>query len=86
MKKGNESDALRLKIVNRISRIEGQLKGVRRMLDEDVECLDVLTQILAARSAMSTLGIELLKEDMLCKSRDRKSIDEVYLNKLFSLT
>ena len=72
------------KILNRLSRIEGQMKGIRRMVQEKNQCLDVITQIMAVRSAMSMLGIELLKEDVLCK-KEKKEIDEAYVKKLFTL-
>ncbi len=77
-------EAVQQKILNRISRIEGQLKGVRRMIEEKNQCLDVITQIMAVRSAMSMLGIELLKEDVLCH-KGKREIDEAYVKKLFTL-
>lgn len=47
---------------NRISRICGQVEGLRRMIDEDRYCVDILTQIAAARSALDALGVSLLSE------------------------
>ena len=75
---------VRQMIGDRLSRIEGQLKGVRRMVDEEDGCLDVITQIMAVRSALSMLGIELLKEQALCKN-GRAKIDEAFVKKLFTL-
>ena len=72
-------------ILHRLSRIEGQLKGIRRMVEQKNQCLDVITQIMAVRSAMSMLGIELLKEDVLCKKDGSRKIDEAYVKKLFTL-
>jgi DNA-binding FrmR family transcriptional regulator len=72
------------KIFNRISRIEGQLKGIHRMVEEKGQCLDVITQIMAARSALSMLGVELLKADILCQ-KGQRVIDEEYIKKLFIL-
>lgn len=85
MKRSSSEQDVRDKVVSRISRIEGQLKGIRKMLQGDTECLDVITQVLAVRSAISVLGIELLKEDMLCHAKDKKTIDEAYIKTLFSL-
>lgn len=78
-------DEIRRTMLNRISRIEGQLKGIHRMVEEKNQCLDVITQIMAIRSAMSMLGIELLKEDILCKKKDKQEISEDYLKKIFAL-
>lgn len=74
------------KILNRISRIEGQLKGIRRMVENEKECIDVITQITAIREAVSMLGIEMLRNDFVCKwEGDRKSLDERYLKSLFKM-
>ena len=44
-------------ILSRIARIEGQLKGVRRMVEEEKDCLQVITQITAIREAVAMLGV-----------------------------
>lgn len=72
-------------ILNRISRIDGQIKGIRRMIEEEKECLDVITQITAIRAAVSMLGMEILKNDFLCKRQENKKIDEAYLKTLFKI-
>lgn len=48
------------KIKARVNRISGQINGINRMLDEDRYCLDILDQISAVRSALDSLGVELL--------------------------
>ena len=48
------------KIKLRANRIAGQVAGIQRMLEEDRYCVDILTQIGAARSALDALGVELL--------------------------
>ncbi len=48
------------KIKSRVNRIAGQVAGIRRMVEEDRYCVDVLNQIAAVRSALDALGIELL--------------------------
>ena len=40
------------KILNRLSRIEGQVRGIARMVDEDRYCIDLLTQLRAVRAAL----------------------------------
>ena len=47
-------------LYNRLSRIEGQIKGLMRMLDESRYCLDILTQVTAVSSALSAFSRELL--------------------------
>lgn len=52
----------RKRLKSRINRIVGQAQGIGRMVDEDRYCVDILTQIAAVRSALDTLGVELLTE------------------------
>ncbi len=49
------------KLLNRLSRVEGQLRGIRKMVEEDRYCIDVLTQIQAARAALAKVESEMLK-------------------------
>lgn len=80
----NEKEAQE-KVLNRIARIEGQLKGIRRMVEEKKECIDIITQITAIREAVSMLGIEMLKNDFVCKWEGKRKIDEAYLKSLFKM-
>jgi DNA-binding FrmR family transcriptional regulator len=48
----------------RLSRVEGQVRGIARMVDEDVYCIDVLTQISAATRALETIGLALLDDHL----------------------
>ncbi|HEU0257235.1 MAG TPA: metal-sensitive transcriptional regulator [Microbacteriaceae bacterium] len=48
--------------LRRLRRIEGQVRGVSRMLDEDHYCIDILTQISAITSALHAVGVGLLEE------------------------
>jgi DNA-binding FrmR family transcriptional regulator len=50
------------KLLNRLSRIEGQVRGIARMVDEDRYCIDILTQLQAARAALARVETEMLKE------------------------
>ncbi len=49
-----QSDETRIAMTNRLHRIQGQLRGVETMLNENRECRDVLQQLLAARSAVNS--------------------------------
>ncbi|WP_163364538.1 metal-sensing transcriptional repressor, partial [Escherichia coli] len=52
------------KLLNRLSRIEGQVRGVARMVEEDRYCIDVLTQLRAVRAALSRVETEMLKDHL----------------------
>ena len=52
------------KLLNRLNRIEGQVRGIARMVDEDRYCIDILTQIQAVRAAVSRVETELLKDHL----------------------
>ncbi len=47
-------------VQQRLRRIEGQVRGLQRMVDDDTYCIDVLTQISAATKALQAVAIELL--------------------------
>ena len=49
------------KLLNRLARIEGQVRGVARMVEDDRYCIDVMTQIRAVRAALSRVESEILK-------------------------
>lgn len=50
------------KIQNRLKRIEGQVRGVRRMVDEETYCVDILTQLSSIVSASEKVALMLLKD------------------------
>jgi CsoR family transcriptional regulator, copper-sensing transcriptional repressor len=52
------------KLINRLNRIEGQVRGVARMVEEDRYCIDVLTQIQAIRSALARVETEMLRDHL----------------------
>lgn len=80
----NENKNNDQKLSNRISRIEGQLKGVRKMLEKKDDCINIITQITAIREAVTMLGIELMKDDLGCQPKN-KQLNEKYLKTLFKL-
>jgi DNA-binding FrmR family transcriptional regulator len=49
------------KLLNRLSRIEGQVRGITRMVEEGRYCIDVLTQLQAVRAALGRVEAEMLK-------------------------
>jgi CsoR family transcriptional regulator, copper-sensing transcriptional repressor len=48
----------------RLRRVEGQVRGLQRMVDEDAYCIDVLTQISAATRALQSVALELLDDHL----------------------
>ena len=65
------SDEQKKKLANRLSRIEGQIRGIRKMVDEDAYCNDVLVQSAAALAALRAFNRELLRSHLNhCVVRD----------------
>ena len=50
--------------LQRLRRIEGQVRGLQRMIDEDKYCIDILTQISAATKALESVALGLLEEHL----------------------
>ena len=58
-------------ITKRLSRIEGQVRGVSKMVDADTYCIDVLTQVSAIRAALDKVALELVRDHAQhCLSND----------------
>jgi len=51
-------------VINRLSRIEGHVRGIKRMVEEDTPCPDLLVQVAAVRSALNSVG-QIILEDHL---------------------
>ena len=49
-------------LLKRLSRVEGQVRGIARLVAEDTYCLDVLTQISAVKAALDEVGMRLLED------------------------
>lgn len=66
-------------LTNRLSRIEGQVRGVRNMLESDAYCTDILVQVSAIQAALNAFNRELLANHIrTCVADDiRKGNDEV---------
>lgn len=73
-KKTMRSEEEKKVLMNRLKRIEGQLKGVMKMVDEDVYCNDILIQASAISAAMNSFSKVLLKKHLeTCVVEDLKS-------------
>lgn len=49
------------RLANRLHRIEGQVRGIERMVESDRYCIDVLTQVSAVKTALDSLALEILQ-------------------------
>ena len=61
-------------LINRLNRIEGQIRGIRGMIEADAYCTDVITQVAAAGAALSSFNRELLSAHIkTCVADDIKN-------------
>ena len=51
-------------LLARLHRAEGQVRGIARMVDEDVYCIDILTQVSAATKALESVALTLLEDHL----------------------
>lgn len=73
-------------LANRLSRIEGQVRGLRRMLEEDCYCVDILTQVGATTAALNSFTGELLSTHIrTCVAEDIRSGQEEKLDELIKV-
>jgi len=71
-------------LAKRLNRIEGQVRGLNKMVDEDRYCVDILTQIAAVRSALDAVALQLLRghthgcvQDAIRSGHGEPAIDEL---------
>lgn len=60
MKTTHREDEEYRKLMNRLNRVEGQVRGVKKMLEEEQYCVDILTQVSAIQAALNAFNKELL--------------------------
>ena len=73
-------------LLNRLSRIEGQVRGIRGMLEKDAYCVDILVQVAAANSALNSFSKELLSQHLrTCVAEDLRSGSDDKLDELIRL-
>lgn len=69
-------------LLDRLSRIEGQVRGLRKMLEEGRACEDVLTQLLAARSSLEQAGLLILDRHIVDCIVPEGALDGASLDRL----
>lgn len=69
--------ASKKQLLNRLRRVEGQIRGLQRLIDEDKPCADVLVQMAAARSALDEVGVRLIAFGMKdCLKEQEENCEE----------
>ena len=82
-RKKERSEEEKRMLINRLSRIEGQIRGIRGMVEKDAYCPDILTQASAAASAINGFARQLLSEHIrTCVAEDMRSGNEQALDEL----
>lgn len=73
------TDEERARILNRLRRLEGQIRGLQSMIESGKDCEDVLTQVMAAKSALNQVGLHVIGHSMkrCMLDKDEKSRDEL---------
>ena len=73
------------RLTHRLNRIEGQVRGLREMLQKDAYCTDILTQVSAVNAALNSFSRELLSEHIhTCVADGLLSGDESVVDELMS--
>lgn len=73
------------RLTNRLSRIEGQVRGLREMLQKDAYCTDILTQVSAVNAALNSFSRELLSEHIhTCVADGLRSGDDSVVDELMT--
>ena len=73
-------------LMNRLSRIEGQIRGIRGMLEKDAYCTDILTQTAAANAALNAFGRELLGSHIRsCVANDIRNGKDETIDELLAI-
>jgi DNA-binding FrmR family transcriptional regulator len=68
----------RKKIVNRLKRVEGQIRGLERLVENGAPCLDILTQVSAVTAAVKRAGTEVIRlslEQCMAEASTRQKTD-----------
>ena len=73
------------KLVNRLSRIEGQIRGIKKMVEEDAYCTDILIQVAAVNAALNSFNKELLASHIkTCVAEDIRNGRDETIDELVS--
>ncbi|MCB0446242.1 MAG: metal-sensing transcriptional repressor, partial [Gelidibacter sp.] len=72
------------KSINRLNRIEGQIRGLKKMIEDDVYCIDIISQTSSVRSALKGLEDTLLEQHLsscvvsqIKNGKEKKAVEEI---------
>jgi len=72
------------KSINRLNRIEGQIRGLKKMIEDDIYCIDVISQTSSVRSALKGLEDALMENHLstcvvsqIKNGKEKKAVDEI---------
>ena len=89
MTRDNDIDAdaaTRRALAIRLRKIEGQVRGIERMLDDERPCVDVLTQVAAVRTALDSFALRVLDDHLMRCVRDEQYDDVLAAVRMFTQT
>lgn len=66
-------------VITRLRRLEGQIRGLQRMVDEGAECRDVVTQLAAAKGALDRVGFKLMAAALRQPDTDTAELEKLFL-------
>lgn len=82
-KRKHRSDEEYRSLVNRLSRIEGQVRGIKNMIENDAYCTDVLVQVSAVQAALNVFSKELLSNHIhTCVAENIRKGDDSVIDEL----
>ena len=82
-KRKHRSDEEYRSLVNRLSRIEGQVRGIKNMIENDAYCTDVLVQVSAVQAALNAFSRELLSNHIhTCVAENIRKGDDSVIDEL----
>lgn len=77
-----EQDVSKAMLISRLKKIEGQIRGIQKMLGDDRECESILTQLVAVRAAIESVGALVLNNYMKICFRKGEETEEDGINSL----
>jgi len=72
-------------ILTRLRRVEGQIRGIQRMIEDERECDAIVTQLMAARSALDRAGMQIMTRYIsVCLTEPGDEVDQKQLDRIIS--
>lgn len=84
-RKSHHSEKVKRNLITRLNRVEGQIRGIKAMIEKDIYCDDIITQIAASQSALNAVGKLMLEGHMKScvaeriQKGDMEVLDEVMI-------